>query len=82
MSTELVGPIHRSYGAGCMLKPHLDKYYPQGEGYRPSHNCGSKRAMEQGYPNDPVCLCPCHGLQMNPEDLEFYTPYIDWEFNK
>lgn len=79
MGTELVGPIRRSYGKGCMLRPHLDKYHPKGEGYRPSHRCGSVLAMEGGWPNIPVCLCPCHGLQMNPEEAEFYDRWIDKE---
>jgi hypothetical protein len=70
MTSELVGPIRKSMGVGCMVK------WP---GRKPRHNCHWTRYPD--HPQDPICICPCHGIEyhLNAETAEWFDPYIDKE---
>ncbi len=39
------------------------------------------RAVIQEGPQDPICICPCHGTEyhLSPELAEWFGPFIDKE---
>lgn len=77
MSTELVGPIRKSMGVGCMRKLYLSEFGE--DAVKPKHRCW--RSLHPDYPQDPICICPCHGMeyQLSDELAEWFGLYIDRE---
>ncbi len=64
-------------GVGCMKRLHLERFGP--DAVKPSHRCWRFRNPDS--PQDPICLCPCHGTEyhLNAELAEWFGPFIDKE---